>query len=96
MNLLFDPKKLENFLIKKWIEFIDFKKVIKIASSTAEQQLGYSPPNIQNLKVTRFELVNFNYVIWIDYIVNDKQNLVNITLEIICDLEGEIKQMQIC
>lgn len=94
MNLIFDPDKLEKFLIKHWTEFIEFKEIIKIASSTVEQQLGFKPPNIQNLKVTRFEVVNSNFVIWLDYIVNYKETPVNITLEILIGLNGEIEKIE--
>ena len=95
MNPIFDPNKLEKFLIKHWTEFVDLKETMKIASSTVEQQLGFKPPNIQNLKVTRFELVNSNFVIWLDYIVNHKQKPVNITLEIVSSLNGEIKKLAV-
>jgi hypothetical protein len=95
MNLLFNPSNLENLLIKKWTEFVDLKKVINIASSTVEQQFGYSPPNIQNLKVTRFDIVNYNFVIWIECIIKNKTNDVNITIEIITNLNGEITKVSI-
>lgn len=94
MNLIFDPNKLERFLIKHWTEFVDFKETIKIASSTVEQQLGFKPPNIQNLKATRFEIVDSNFVIWLDYIVNYKEKPVNITLEILSSFNGEIKKIE--
>jgi hypothetical protein len=93
MNI-FDPIKLEKLLIKQWIEFIDLKKVMEIAHSTVERQLGFKPPNIQNLKVTRFEIYNLGFVIWIEYRINNNSNIVNITIEIITDFLGNIKSLK--
>lgn len=95
MNLLFDPIKLEKLLIKHWTEFIEPKEIINLARSTAERQLGYSPPNIQNLKITRFELVNSNFVIWIDFIIKNQNSNVNTTIEILCDFKGVIKNIEL-
>lgn len=91
---IFDPVKLEKLLIKQWIEFIDLKKVMEIAHSTVERQLGFKPPNIQNLKATRFEANAFGFVIWIEYRVNNNSDIVNITIELVTDFLGNIKSLK--
>lgn len=92
---IFDPNKLENTLIKHWIEFIDVRKLLNFASSTAEQQFKQKPPNIQNLKITRFEVTNLGFVIWIDYMVNNKNDIVNITIEAKTDFIGNIENIKV-
>lgn len=87
---IFDPNKLEKTLIKNWTEFIDARKLLELASSTAEQQFGYKPPNIQNLKINRFEIIKSGFVIWIDYRINNQNDIVNITIEMFTDFCGNI------
>ena len=87
---IFNPNKLEKTLIKNWTEFTDARKLIELASSTAEQQFGHKPPNIQNLKITRFEIINSGFVIWIDYIINNHNDIVNITIEMFTDFSGNV------
>lgn len=87
---IFDPNKLEKTLVKNWIEFIDARKLLELANSNAEQQFGHKPPNIQNLQITRFEIIKSGFVIWIDYRINNQNDIVNITIEMFTNFQGNI------
>lgn len=82
--------ELEKILIKNWSLFLDIRKLLELAKSIAENELNIDSPKITTLTVSHCEIVNSEIIIWIDYKILEKKELVNATTELIMRLDGSI------
>ena len=94
-------EKFEKTLIKNWTEFVEIREFLSYAHTLATNHL--SIPNIENskvtkLSVTRFELGNQGFIVWIDYILTQNNTFVNtdiaITSELILDFHGDFHHVK--
>jgi len=78
---MIDTLKLEKLLLTNWTSFLDRKALISFAEEIAINQLNVLPPcKVHTLTLSRFELIENGFVVWIDFIANNNQ--IKITSEL--------------
>jgi hypothetical protein len=89
---MIDTKKLEKLLIKSWTEFIDIHEMMHYTTKLATE-LGFVTQKVKKVSITRFELVENGFLVWVDYIVVSKNKDVNISSEIFLN-SNDIKHLK--
>lgn len=73
--------KLEKLLLTNWTDFLNGKALMSLAEEIAINQLDVPPPcKVHTLTLSRFELVDNGFVIWVDFTANNGK--VKITSEL--------------
>jgi hypothetical protein len=87
---VFDPRKLEELLIKDWMQFIDPRKLLNFIKNNIENNHDIIDPKIQSLMVSNCELKPEGISLWIDYNIVYSNNNVNVTNEVLLLPNGDI------
>lgn len=77
-------ENFEKLLLKNWTHFIDYKKLISLIA------LNFSfPTQITQVKLSRFQLYEHGFIIWVEFIIQkDHCNIVG-TSEFSMNFLGE-------
>jgi len=76
-------EQLENILIAHWTEFLNPREIIKLINS----QPQFVDTNlIKNIKITRFELSNNKFIIWVEFEYNSSNALLELESDIFNEL----------
>lgn len=78
--------ELEKILLANWTAFLNPREIISFITAETTKNNETNDP-ISSLTVSRFELTQNGFLIWIDFKSNNKQT----TLEVLLKLNGEIK-----
>jgi hypothetical protein len=62
---MLDILKLEKLLIREWTEFLDSRKLLRFIKRTIEET-GQIADDPLGFSITRFELTNDGFIIWIE------------------------------
>lgn len=81
-------KNLEELLLKNWTTFLDVKRLTALVLSivrdgefeTATSETKYG--NNLNLKLSRFELVETGFLVWVEFVVPREEGVVIGTTEL--------------
>jgi len=91
---IFDSNSLEQLLIKDWTYYLDIRKTIQFLKEIVEKNLNLQSFNIQTIKVSNAVFSNDGIIIWIDFIVINSNNEVNLSAEVKLEKE-ELKFLRI-
>jgi hypothetical protein len=65
-----NSQKLETLLIANWSQFINPRELLNYASEHARSFFGLmSQAHVNHLTISRFELTEQGFVVWIDYTI---------------------------
>lgn len=67
MDNLINKEKLENLLIRNWAEFLDLKTMFALVSRHGTQLLQDIDLMVYKMQMSRFELVENGFIVWVDY-----------------------------
>lgn len=87
---MFKIQELEKLLIKHWFSFLDVRKLLEYATSTAKNKLKIQNPKVTTLSVSHCELKTEGLLFWIDYKILDGNEVVNATTEFILKIDGSL------
>ena len=87
MKLTLEKKSLEKTLLANWTTILDAREIIRLVSEITSKNLK-SQHQINKVTLSRFELVNDYFLIWIEY--ECKKENINGTIECHLYLNGEI------
>ena len=91
---IFDSNSLEQLLIKDWTYYLDLRKTNQFLKEIVEKNLNLQSFNIQTIKVSNAVFSNDGIIIWIDFIVINSNNEVNLSAEVKLEKE-ELKFLRI-
>jgi hypothetical protein len=84
---MLNTEKLEKLLIKNWTEFIDIRAMLDYAKLLAVD-LGIDSPQVNRVTLTRFELTENGFLVWIEYSVTTPGKKVNAVSELLLRKNG--------
>jgi hypothetical protein len=89
-------EKLEKILIAKWAEFLDVRAVMDLVEKQAKIHFSVEALEVQRITVSRFELSEDGFLVWVESIVNlpDQTEKVNMTSEFYLLTSGAFRHMQ--
>jgi hypothetical protein len=89
-------EKLERILIAKWAEFLDVREIMKLVEKQAKVHLSVETLEVQRVTVSRFELSEDGFLVWVESVVNlpDQTEKVNMTSEFYLLTNGIFRHMQ--
>jgi hypothetical protein len=87
---IFNPENLEKLLIKSWTDFIEARKLLNFIVNYNETKFHYSKFKIQTLLVSNCELKPEGITLWISYNIVKYNENVNVTNEILLNIDGTI------
>jgi hypothetical protein len=73
--MILDAQKLETLLLANWTEFLDTRQVLKLLGEHTGKQ-------IQNLTISRFELVDQGFLLWFETTANKERMTVEALLTV--------------
>ena len=97
---ILDRDKLEKLLISRWADFLDIRKLLKFAKNISDMAYSHSTNTIKNIKISRFELKENGFIIWLETTfltssnLSDSTQIVNTTYELFLDFQGTIEYIQ--
>jgi len=83
-----ETEKLEKLLIANWTQFIDARQLFSFVEENIKTSMKESMCKVNSLTITRFELSNNGFIIWLDFKANSKSILG--TIEALLSHSGEI------
>jgi hypothetical protein len=88
-----DTEKLEKLLIANWTAFLQPREILKFVIEQAKTVNIDSP--ISNLSISRFELNDYGFLVWIEFnsIVNNQK--INGTIEATIDSTGNLHPIDV-
>ena len=87
--MILDIEKLEQFLITNWNQFINLRELRDFIKSSVIQYVGIDPVcNIQKFSVSRFELENDGFLLWIEVTIEQNKSQINTTMEFSLNKSG--------
>lgn len=89
--LIIDPKKLESLLVAKWTDFVQIRTVIEFCKQQAASHGITSPIKISDVTVTRLDVQDEGFVLWIEYKATSKNLVVKLTSESLLSFDGLLK-----
>jgi len=78
---LLNVEKLETLLRSSWDQFLNIRELREIVKTTIIEKIGYPNLQVKKFSISRFELVNNGFLIWIETTIQENENQINITLE---------------
>ena len=78
---LLNVEKLETLLLSSWDQFLNIRELREIVKTTIIEKIGYPNLQVKKFSISRFELVNNGFLIWIETTIQENENQINITLE---------------
>lgn len=85
MKLTIKKETLEKILIANWTSILDVREVLTLVSNITSEN-SKSQHRIDKITISRFELVNDYFLIWIEY----KKDDTNGTIECHLHLNGDL------
>lgn len=82
---MIDNEKLEQTLLTNWSRFLDVRKLRAFAAEIA----GQDEKSISKLTISRFELVEGGFILWLEYLI-DRQ----FTTETLLSWDGKLSHLQ--
>ena len=83
-------EKLEKLLLTHWTEFIDARSLMASASQAIALFEEMEPCKIQKLTVSRFEFVEYGFLLWLECRIGEE----NFTVELFLGSTGSIQYQQ--
>jgi hypothetical protein len=83
-----NKEKLEKLLIANWTKFLDSRQLLSLATQYAKPIDSSKKP--ESLTISRFELTDKGFIIWLDFTINNK----NVTSEILLFHSGEVLHLR--
>lgn len=94
MQNILDKKQIEQILISRWSEFLSARKLIQFAKESLVKNLLLSNScQITKISLSRFEPVLCGFLLWLDIIIIDSNNKINITIEASLSTSGDIQYL---
>ena len=92
---MLNKHKLETLLIKNWTELFDIRDILKYAQEIANKYLPSNKTNIHinDLSISRFELTNKEFILWLNYKVIENKEKYKATSEILMDFNGNFQHV---
>lgn len=75
-----NKNSLQTLLIRNWTEVICPRQLLNYIHT------NYNKKDVKNLKITRFELLNEKFIIWVEFFIQDS----NILFEFETDRDGNL------
>lgn len=91
MQDLLNKKKLEQILTARWVEFLSVPILLTQTQKLLVDHLSI-PPNcfVSQIKLSRFEITDKGFALWLEAIVVHTGQSVNATLELFLSTDGNI------
>lgn len=72
--------KLEKLLLSNWTNLFNYRDLLKVVTKDHEKCFKEKNIKIKSLKITRFEPIDCNFIIWIEYQTDKNQYVIEYTL----------------
>ena len=79
LNNVINSEKLEKILVAHWTEFMDVRELMSSASSVISN-LEEKQCKVNKLTISRFELVEDGFIVWLECKVGDDSYTVELEL----------------
>jgi len=98
-----NTEKLEKILLKHWADFLNYKQLMAFTlevvrdnkTSLTVQAESDLPEKSVQIVLSRFELVRFGFVLWIDFTVPNDNEIAVGTVEAFLSNTGELRLRRI-
>jgi|SRR3972149_5888749 len=100
MEKIINKERLEKLLLTNWVSFLDNKKLLAFVLSTVKNQKfnvvisNKIPPKSVSVKLSKFELKEKGFVVWVEFTVPQQGDLVVGTSEIALNHDGTLSHIQ--
>jgi hypothetical protein len=84
---------LEIVLKSKWTSFLDVRKLIAYAQEQADIHLVLPNHTVNNLSVTRFELTERGFILWLEYNLANNNYQCKAITETVLDFTGKLSHI---
>ena len=92
---MFKPEKLEKILLVNWTEFLDKREILALAKRCAVEYMGIEPPcQVVTLTLSRFEIQDTGFLIWMEFTVTKSKNKIFGTSELHLSNTGNLRHLQ--
>ena len=86
-------EKFETILLRHWTEFIDVRELLSVETQFVKTHLNIDG-HIKQLTISRFELTDHGFIIWIECSLKYLNKFVNITSEIFLHKNGDLEHIK--
>ena len=84
LNIVINPEKLEKLLVAHWAEFMNVRSLMEGAAKIIAASENTGIRKVQKLTVSRFELADNGFILWLECKINEE----NFTVELLLELTG--------
>jgi hypothetical protein len=82
---------LERILLANWTKFIDVRQLMRETQSLLDEHHLLAPNStIQQLSISRFELQTNGFLVWLEVTIQQQDQKIKMTIEIILSNSGQI------
>lgn len=84
---------LEIVLKSKWTNFLDARELINYAQEQAKIHLVLPNSKVNNLSVTRFELTERGFILWLEYNLTENNSQCKAITEALLHFNGKLSHI---